>query len=378
MVSSEGKHLLHLISSSGFFGAERMIIELSMFLQRLGWHVHLGVFEHVAAPPVLLASEAERAGLRVERLPCGGRLDLKLPWRIRRYILRHRIDVAHSHGYKADIYLKLAAYDHLVPLVSTCHNWLTHDLKLMLFEMLDKLVLLRFDHVVAVSPEIEAQLSATGIPRQRLSHIENGLDLEAMAPGTRAEVRRELGIEQDERLLISVGRMDRWKAQHVLLEAMARLNRGRCRLLIVGDGELRQDLEAQKRRLGLGDRVLMLSYRRDIPRLLHASDIFVLCSIREGLPMVILEAMAAGLPVISTAVGGIPEVLLAGQAGVLIPPDDPEALAGAMTLLLDDPDRRQVLARLAHEHFLRRYSRRVMGEHYHKVYRKLLHGHRPA
>ncbi len=360
--------IIQLISSSGFYGAEKVVLELCLHLHRRGHEVELGVFVRDDQGEVALAVEAERAGLPVTRFSCQGRLDARAMERIREHVERQGVRVAHSHGFKADIYCGLAALPCGVVRVSTCHNWLTDSLKLAAFELMDKLVLHRFDQVVAVSPRLDRELAAAGLPDHRRMLIHNGL---AVAPPRRSreQVRQELGVGPDEPLLIAIGRLDPWKAHHRLLEALALLDGPR--LLLVGDGDLEPALQRQAREAGLGRRVIFAGYREDIPELLAASDLFVISSIKEGLPMVLLEAMGAGVPVISTAVGAIPDTLEQGACGALVPPDDARALAAGVDALLCDSARQEELASRAHEVYTRGFSREAMGAAYDALYQRL-------
>jgi glycosyltransferase involved in cell wall biosynthesis len=243
----------------------------------------------------------------------------------------------------------------------------------MLYELLDKLTLHYFDHVVAVSEPLRQEILSAGIAPERCSLIENGLTLEVSRdPEQRALLREELGLGANQWMLLSIGRMDRWKAYEVLLEAFAALEPAlAAKLVLVGDGELRQALQEQVVRLGLAARVIMTGYRKDIGRLLGAADLFVISSRKEGLPMILLEAMAAGLPIISTAVGAIPTVIRHGEEGLLVPAEDPERLAQAMVQCLQSPERCRALGQAAHGAYCQRFSRAAMGERYLTLYQSL-------
>jgi len=365
--------IIQLISSSGFYGAEKVVLELCAHLHRRGHEVQLGVFVNRGQQEVALAVEADRLGIPVKRFPCQGRLDPRAMESIRRHVAAQGVEVAHSHGYKADIYLGMASLPRCAVRVSTCHNWLTDSLKLMVFELLNKLVLQRFQQVVAVSPRLDEELARAGIPRRRRTLIHNGLAVETPRRDPLA-VRRELGVAPDDLLLVAIGRLDPWKAHHLLLKAVALQGEDPppVRLLLVGDGDLLQDLERQAEDAGLGGRVIFAGYRRDIPELLAASDLFVISSIKEGLPMVLLEAMGAGVPVVSTSVGAIPDALKQGDLGVLVQPGDAVDLAAGIADMLADPQRRQDLAARARAEYAERYSREAMGRRYEALYGRLL------
>jgi glycosyltransferase involved in cell wall biosynthesis len=369
--------VLQLLSSTGAFGIERVAIELGLHLKERGWSAHIGALQAPWMRRVLVIDEARRRGLQTVLFPCGGRRNHRAVRQIQDYVEANGIDVAHGHSYKSNVFLWLAegGRRRSCRLVSTCHNWLTDSIKLMVYELFDKLCLNQFDHVVVVSPQLDQELGQAGVPPERRSMIDNGVSLEAeLSPDERGALRRSLGAGDGDSVLMAVGRMDPWKAYDRLLEAFALLSANDasppCQLVLVGDGELRAELEERARARGIAERVTFTGYRRDVGRLLLAADQFVISSRKEALPMVLLEAMGARLPVVATRVGGIPRAV--GDAAILVPPEDPVALSAALLSLLCDPGRRGELAARLHARYQARYSRRAMGEAYISLYERLM------
>ena len=176
------------------------------------------------------------------------------------------------------------------------------------------------------------------VPARKVRTIYNGVDTERFAMGDRAAARQALGIPRDWTVAGTVGRLDPVKDQAGLIRAFAQAaNQGKSALVIAGDGPSRRQLEALVNELGIGDRVRLLGERDDVPLILRALDVFVLSSIGEGISNAILEAMATGLPVIATRVGGNVELVQDGLTGCLIEPRRPEALATALTAYFHDP-----------------------------------------
>ena len=210
------------------------------------------------------------------------------------------------------------------------------------------------DRVIAVSANVrDFYVSHAGLPADKLVVIYNGVDLPD-SPSSREEARAELGLPPNSPIVGTVSRLDPVKGVDILLHALVQLSG--ANLAIVGDGPERVTLEALASRLGVADRVYWLGHRRDVPRLLPAFDLFVQPSLHEGLPNAVLEALAAGLPVVATAVGGTPEVVVDGVTGLLIPPHEPGALAEAMAALLRDPDLRRTMGRAGRKHVKRHFA----------------------
>jgi glycosyltransferase involved in cell wall biosynthesis len=231
------------------------------------------------------------------------------------------------------------------------------------------------DAVVAVS-EAAAKVLRSDSPAysDKVRVILNGVAFQP-PQRRREEVRAELGLSE-EPVGIIVARIDHQKGHDCLLEAAARLAKsGLCvTLLIVGDGTARPEMESLAGKLGLRpEQIRFLGFRSDIPDLLAASDFFVLPSLNEGLPLSVLEAMAQGLPVVATPVGGIPEIILSNQHGLLVPVNDPSALAAALRTLVCDADLRHRLGGCGQERVREHFSFQKMAREYEALYANLWH-----
>ncbi len=233
------------------------------------------------------------------------------------------------------------------------------------------------DRLLGVSQATVDDLVRLGVaPRDRFSVLPLGLDLDpftCLDPAPDPQARRELGIETDEVLLSFVGRVVPIKRLDVMLEALAiaRGNGCRVQLAIAGDGETREDLEAQARRLDIRDSVHFLGYRRDLTTIAAASDAAVLSSDNEGTPVSLIEASAAARAAVATNVGGVRDVVT-DQTGILVPPDDPAALAAGMERLANETDLRLRLGRLAREHAVEQFSADRLVDQVDSLFRQLV------
>lgn len=231
-----------------------------------------------------------------------------------------------------------------------------------LFDVTDRLLMEFTRRVIAVSRTHAQHLrDREGVERERIAVIENGVDLAAwplVSESSRRAARAALDLDDGLPVVLMVAGLRPEKAHDVLLAAVARMKRDgrRVRVLLAGDGERRGALETLAVSLGIRADVEFLGVRRDVARLLHASDVVVLPSVVEALPMVLLEAMAAGIPVIASAVGSVPELVRSGETGLLIPPADEESLAGAIAYILEDGARADRMRTRARELVAAHYS----------------------
>lgn len=294
--------------------------------------------------PGPLRKAAEEAGvrfvaLRHVRRPVNPWRDLAGFLELTRLLRRERPDILHVSSSKAGVLGRLAAAATGVPIrIFTVHGWAfaaRAGLASRLYRWADRLVRPLTTMTICVSENdrffgLRAHTCVGG----RTAVIRNAVSLEA-APRARHERPRPL--------LVSVGRLKEPKDFITLARALAILPPGSFDALIVGDGPDRPALEAELRLLGIGDRVQLAGERNDVRELLAAADIFVLSSVSEGLPVSVLEAMAAELPVVASRVGGVPELVADGENGFLVPPRDPDELAAALGRLVEDRDLRRRL-----------------------------------
>ena len=297
-------------------------------------------------------------------------------------------DIVHSHLLKADIITAFSAtlLGRRGRLISSKHN----DEQVLLKRAVSTIhgwqagvparTIVLSDHVGRFVQQ------HGGVPVERTRRIYYGLDptpfeRAAAAPSqAKVALRADLGLAQDEVVMICIARFAAQKAHDVLLRAFSRARQAggvgpRLRLFLVGDdpfGDGRQRAEALAGELGLGDAVLFAGIRRDIPALLAASDLFVMCSLWEGLGLVFLEAMATSLPVLATRVSAVPEVVLDGETGRLVPPAEVEPLAQAMLELADDPRERKRLGSAGHRRVLEHFGLDRMIDATLAVYREVL------
>jgi len=231
--------------------------------------------------------------------------------------------------------------------------------------------------ILAISREIAADLGQLGFPTAQVTYLPNGIDVREFAPADepQAAVRQRLGLPIDGLILVFTGRLRPVKNLAPLIEAVALLigDFPTLRLALVGDGLEQPRLEQQVDALHLAGRVVFTGDAPDVRPYLHAADAFVLPSLKEGLSNSLLEAMAVGLPVVATAVGGAPDLIRPGENGVLLPPNPtPVQIADALRPLLTDPARRRTVGRLARQTVVEQCAFEVVGERVLALYHELV------
>jgi len=231
------------------------------------------------------------------------------------------------------------------------------------------------DHFVAVSEDIKTwMISSVGIKSSKIGKILNGVDIHKFSPGGRGEARRAFGFLEEDILIGTVGRLDPIKDQRLLLQAFSNLqgDGNKLRLVLVGDGPERGSLESMREKLSCKDRIVFLGERSDIEYLLPMLDIFVLPSKNEGISNTILEAMATGLPVVATRVGGNPELVIHSKTGLLFPSGDVKGLTEAIDFYVGHEEERRVHGARGRSEAEQRFSLGRMVEEYESLYTSLL------
>jgi glycosyltransferase involved in cell wall biosynthesis len=329
-------------------GAEVQVLSLIRNLSRERFSVSLCL---LAGGDAAMENEASRYVASMYRLGFRRRnLPLSL-LRLVRYMRLNRFDVVHAHLPLADAMGRVAGKLAGVPVIMTTehgkHLWKGRQ-RLLIERLLDGITDMR----ICVSRDImDIRMRREGTPEGKLVYIPNAVELGGPVKEARdrSSVASEFGWEAEDLLIVTVGRLVAAKHYSLLVEAIALLGRTipRAKCLIVGDGDRREEIERRIGSLGCRDSVKIAGLRRDIPDLLAAADIFVLSSIREGLPVSLLEAMAAGKAIVATSVGGIPDAISDGRNGLLVPPGSSSGLAAALEKLARDSGLRVELGRAA-------------------------------
>ena len=359
-----------LQDTRALYGAEQATLRLAEGLASAGIAVRAVLLRETrlgtGASPL---AEAFRRRMPVEEIPVEGRFSRAAVGKLRDFMARERVDVLHSTGYKADWHAGLASkWGQLFPVVSTVHGWLFRwELKERLFQALNVRTLRRFSRVVALSGFYERHLRRCGLNPLQIARIPTGVRAGEIAD--RAEARRLWESPGEIFTFGLLGRLSSEKNHAVLLRAAARLARDldssprSWRILIAGDGPLRQDLRRRIGRLGLADRVTLAGWM-DSGEFFRQVHVLVQCSRVENQPLSVMEAMAWMRPTIATRAGGLPELVRDGETGRLVAKRSARALAAAMKDCLVAPEKAHAAGLRARDVLEREYSfDRMISDH---------------
>jgi len=366
------KNVLHIRSSGEFLGAENVVLQLSNFSEEFGYKAHIVVIQDTRDEFPLLAEYAKEQGIDCTVIITSKRIDLACVSTLKDVIKKNKIDVIHTHGYKEDLYAFLAFSGK--PVIATNHLWKKTNFTLKLYAFIDSLVLTRFKKIIAVSKAILDEMkSISYLKKHDMALISNGIDYEKFS-NTNKSLRTELNIAEDTVLILTVSSLTPEKGHRFLLEALANqgVSQKNWHLAITGGGRELHSLEQQVKDLGLSSKITFIGYRKDIPDLLSASDLYLLPSLDEGLPMALLEAMAAGKAAIATNVGDVAKVIKNDNVGKLIEAGDSNALTKALCFALENEDWRKSAGNNARELIKSEFSSRSMTAQYCKHYNELL------
>jgi sugar transferase (PEP-CTERM/EpsH1 system associated) len=361
----------HLVLSLDVGGLERVVLDLVREGQALGQSVSVLCLER----PGVLACQAEALGARVA---CASKTDGLHPWMVWRLfkILRQlRPDVLHSHHIGALFYGGLAARAAGVPVVVHSEHGKHYAVRRRT-RWLGRIAGCTIARFFCVSQDIAEEVEQSRIvSRAKIRVVPNGIDTERFRkPGDPPTLRQMLGIPPGAPVVGTIGRLHEIKQQDLLLRAFAKLRdrMPEAHLLLVGDGPLMGDLRGLAAQLGLGDAVHFAGYQARPEQFLHLMNVFALTSRSEGMPLAILEAWAAGVPVVASRVGGVPQLIQHGQTGLLFEPGDESGLIEALSAVVGDPVLARAVRDGGHERVEASFTLAGMAAAYHAQYLALL------
>jgi glycosyltransferase involved in cell wall biosynthesis len=367
-------NVLHVLNDVGDSSISRIVQQLIQNLDSQCFNWHIGGLNGLGD------MEDKFRNIGAQMVDFSGQQQKRTSsWRnIREYIIANRINIVHTHSLRAIFVLYLALFGKSETIhVATKHTlFAPSDRRWGLqYTLLDRFALYLPDHIVAVSQAMCNQISSCPGMGKRVSAIVNDIPCELFyKPNQRDVCRTELGLAQESIVIGYTGRIEKVKRIDLLLTTFASVlaRYPNTRLILVGEGDLKPKLERYATQLGISDAVLWTGFRKDIPRLLAAMDIFVQTSVNEGMSLSILEAMASEKAIIATRVGGTSELLENGKTGLLIAPRMVSSIENAILYLLEHPEFRSQIAKAARSFVLRHFNTGRMANEYRQLYENIM------
>ena len=366
--------VVHLMASPFVGGPERQVLGLARHLPSDVTTIFLSFAERGLAKPFL--DEAARSGFESHALKHNTPRFFACVKEVAGELRRLKADLLCCSGYKPDLVGLRAARKVGIPVTSISHGWTGATWKVRVYEWLDKLALQRMDRVVCVSKAQADKVRAAGVAEQKIVTIQNSIGTDAFVLPN-AAVRAEMlaWFESPPKLLVgAAGRHSPEKGFAIFVDAAAKVMAMNAEIgfVLFGDGPLRADLVRQVSERGLGKRFYFAGFRSDVQRFLPNLDLAVMSSYTEGLPVILLETGAAGVPTVATAVGGIPEVIDNEVSGWLVPSGNPDALANGIASALSNVERLHRIGSAARDRIRRDFSFEAMAASYSDVFRAIL------
>ncbi len=325
-------------------GPDKTILNSPRFLTPLGYRMLCGYLTPPGDPGYAdIERKAAKYGAPLITIPDRGATDWRVVPKLLKVCRDENVAIWHGHDYKTNALGLLLNRFWPMHLVTTLHGWVKNTARTPLYYRIDRICLPRYERVFCVSEDLYDAARRSGVARGKCVLLENGIDTaEYTRSRSTGEGKALLGVPAGEFLIGAVGRLSPEKGFDLLIRSVKSLrDAGRpVRLRIVGEGDDRPRLEALRTELGLGDCVSLPGWRADVRGDFEAMDLFALSSLREGLPNVVLEAMALGVPCLATRIAGVPKLIEQGVSGELVPPGDGPALTAGILRLLGDSELR--------------------------------------
>ena len=374
-IKSRKPRVLIIISTSSIGGPGKGVFQFLKYADRNRFDYLLCSIDIRNRPKSEFIKEAVSKGLNLELLRQHFKFDPSLIWQARDIIEKNDINIIQTHGYKENVlgfFLKRICKK---PWIGFAHGYTNENIKVRLYNKLDSFALRAPNIVVTVSSPLKRFLVDSGISETKIRIIYNAIDEDELKTNLSAEeVRNRFGIRNEDKLIGLIGILSPEKGQAVFLQAFKKVVEKEpfTKAIIIGDGQEMERLMNFCSDNGLRDRVIFAGHQNNIANFYQIMDIVVLPSFSEGLPNVVLEAMAFKIPVIATSVGGVPEVIMGGLNGTLVPPGDPKAMAEKIIRLLANENGRQTMGESGYRSLYPKFSPEHRARQILTLYEELL------
>lgn len=355
-------------------GAEVFVLTLVENLNISRFNVIAVFLKDKIADEFAFLDQLKQKGITTEVINLRGRYDVTSIFRLRKLIRKHNVNMLHCHGYKGNVIGFFATLFTKTKRITTVHGWTQVDFKVMMYELIDKIVIRYYDKLIAVSEDIKKQLLSYAVPRNKIFVVHNGIDVARFSPRKKGKLKREFKISARYKIIGTIGKLSKEKGHKYFLKAATEIKKkySNVKFVIVGEGALKRKLKTLAKKVKIENSVIFVGFREDIPEILDDFDIFVLSSVREGIPLVLLEALAKAKPVVSFEVGGIPEVITNGETGILVQARNYKSLAENVVSLLNKPQLAKKIAKKGQERVKKDFNLEAMTDKYQEIYQQII------
>ncbi len=367
----------HIRDSSGIFGAERVILTIGKNIDKK-YKVILICLRSSDGKSDILMKKAEEIGVQVISVDVSGKMDFSSLKHIRDILKKHQVKILHSHDFKANLYGLMASRNLGIKRILTAGGTTRDSVVKKIYVYMDETFTYRFyDYIVAVSTDIYEKLLNKNIKSGRVVIVENGIDKSLYEPdANKSHINNPFPIGNTNKVFAVIGRLFPDKAHRYFIEAFSDIKKTypKSVALIIGEGPTEAEIRKQVIDLKLEDSVFLCGVRKDMANIYKNIDFLVIPSLTEGLPYVLLEAMLFKVPVLATNVGGMPNLIINGVTGYIVPPGDAKSLKIGMEKMLNDPEKGRNMSEEGSKLVKEKYSARRMAEDYGRLYDKMMNG----
>ena len=357
-------------------GPDKTIINSPRYLEADGYRMLCVYLHHPEdAGFEMLRRKATAKSVELISVADRGPFDWRVVPQLLEICRREKVDIWHGHDYKSNVLGLLLRRFWPMRLVTTLHGWVHQTGRTPLYYLMDRLTLRFYEKVICVSEDLHRASRSAGVPAHRCVLLENGIDLiDFHRRLSTSEAKREWGFNPDRRLIGAAGRLSSEKGFDLLIQAVDRLISAglEVELAIAGEGVEKESLQQLIRELGREDRIQLLGYRANLLPFYEAMDVYALSSHREGLPNVLLEALAMKVPVVATRVNGVPKLITEGVDGLLVEPGSAKTLEAGLRTMLGNVAIRQRFAEAGRRTVETRYSFALRMQKLRQIYDAML------
>lgn len=368
-------NILDLRDSPWMDGPGRTILDTAESINKEKYNLIVGAFDGGKKEENDYIVQARKRSLPVVVIKEKSAFDLDVIKQIKEFVTENDIAILHTHEFRSNLFGLICAKQLGIPVITTYHGWITNSFKASVYKLVDRILARFFNEITTVSEKVRDQLSSILVPKEKITVINNALKLERYTiDRDNSTLRQELGLSKECVLIANIGRLSPEKGQEILIRSAVKViaEFPNVKLLFIGIGKDEEKLKLLSRELGIENNVLFLGFRSDMINVYNSTDLVVQSSFTEGMPNVVLEALAMGVPVIATNVGGTAEVMEHDISGKIISPNSQIKLEEAIRHFLNNPEIYKTMSEKGIERVRRHFDFNTRTKFQEEIYSNML------